>query len=71
MVEGKMPKFNVSFISRVWLAVEVIAPCREVAEAKAQRKIHKHMNDNGVIWLDGKNELCGTTNLSLLNKIPQ
>lgn len=65
-----MPRYSVGFVSRVWLEVEVIAPDRNAAEIKAQRKIDKHMNEEGVTWLDGRNEVCSTTNCSLLRKVP-
>ena len=66
-----MPRYNVSFVSRVWLEVEVTAPDRASAEVKAQTKIEKHMEEGGIEWLDGKNEICGVINISLLKKLPE
>jgi len=66
-----MPRFQVGFVSRVWIETEVIAPNREAAEEKAQRNINKHMNSNGFYCIDGQSEHCQTTNLSLLNKLPE
>jgi len=66
-----MPRFSPSFVIRVWVETEVVAPTRELAEEKAKRKAEKLLNENGFSWIDGKVELCGSTNLSLLNKLPE
>jgi hypothetical protein len=65
-----MPKYDVGFIVRTWISTPVIAKTREAAEARAEKKAKELMNSNGFEWLGGEVEQAGTTNLSLLNKIP-
>ena len=65
-----MPRYTVNVAIRVWLDTEVVAPTEEVAEAKAQDKAEQLIGSEGFGWVDGKVEVLGALNLSLLNKIP-
>ena len=65
-----MPRYDVSFVLKVWVQTEVIAPTEEVAREKARKRMDKHLNSNEFTWLDGGSEICGITNLSLLKSIP-
>lgn len=65
-----MPKYNVSFAVRVWIETEVTAKTEAEAGDKAQKRANGLPNSNGFCWLGGDVDICGITNLTLLNKIP-
>ena len=64
-----MPRYSVTVVANVWLEKEVIAPDREAAENKVTKQAEHLLYSNGFSWLDGNVQHCGTTNMSLANKI--
>ena len=65
-----MPRFDVNIALRVWVTTEVVAPTEDQAKDKARERADLLLNSGKFGWVDGKVEIIGALNLSLLNKIP-
>ena len=64
-----MPRFDVQIVLRIWISKETNAKTREEAEARILRQSEKLLNERGFRWIDGRPEVVGGNNLTLLNKI--
>lgn len=64
-----MARYQVSFLVRDWIQVEVSAEDENEARAKGQKIVDKNLYKNGVDCIDGKTDFAGITNLDVLDKL--
>jgi hypothetical protein len=65
---GSVPKFTINYVRREWVSVEADAPDVDTAIQRANKKLNVCHKDVGIN--DGKCEVAGYHNNSLINKVP-
>jgi hypothetical protein len=66
-----MARYTVSVAVRAWLDKEVEAKTEEEARSKVLAQVKHQLNSGNFSWIDGRAEVMGSTNSSLMNKIPR